>query len=382
MLSLTVQRHGDGYVFFLVYGTKFYELLLKLIKAFYINLVICGVFVPTYYFMPSHDPQPTKSLRNKLRDLDWVGTILNAVVYVTFVLALTFGGATWRWGAGGTIGLFVAFGVSLIAFAVQQTFSIFTTPENRIFPIDLLRKPVMILLYILTACSATALSLSIYYIPVYFQFAHGENGITSAVRLLPFIVLFVLFVMLNSIMMPRTGWYLPWFIFSGIFITIGASLMYALVDSQTSNSAIYGYSVLLAMGAGSTCQAAYSIATAKVDGHRTSDAVGFINSAQIGSITIALAISGTIFQNIAYQNIADATSGLGFTSADIEAAIAGAKSVIFSDTTAEVRAAVVTGIVNALRDVYIMAIAAGGLGTVGAFLLPRERLLMEMTAGG
>jgi uncharacterized membrane protein (DUF485 family) len=351
-------------------------------QAFYINLVICGLFAPTYYFMPSHDPQPTKSLRDKLRDLDWVGTILNAVVYVTFVLALTFGGATWRWGAGGTIGLFVAFGVSLIVFSVQQTFSIFTTPENRIFPVDLLRKPVMILLYVLTACSSTGLSLSIYYIPVYFQFAHGENGMTSAVRLLPFIVLFVLFVMLNSIIMPRTGWYLPWFIFSGIFITIGASLMYALVDSQTSNSAIYGYSVLLALGVGSACQAAYSIATAKVDAHRTSDAVGFINSAQIGSITIALAISGTLFQNIAYQNIQDATAGLGFSPADIEAAIAGAKSVIFSDTTAEVRAAVVEGIVNAIRDVYIMAIAAGGLGTVAAFLLPRERLYMEMTAGG
>ncbi|EED21303.1 efflux pump antibiotic resistance protein, putative [Talaromyces stipitatus ATCC 10500] len=350
--------------------------------AFYINLVIFGALAPAYYFTPSFDPQPTKSIGKKLRDVDWVGTVLNATVYVTFVMALTFGGATWRWGAGGTIGMFVAFGVSLIAFSIQQTFSIFTTEENRIFPIDFLRRPVLILLYVLTACSATGLFLALYYIPVYFQFAHGENGITSAVRLLPFVILFVFFVMVNSFVMSKTGWYMPWFVFSGIFITIGAALMYALVNSNTSNSAIYGYSVILALGVGSTCQAAYSIASAKVDPHRTSDAVGFINSAQIGSITISLSISGTIFQNIAYQNIQAATEGLGFTPADIHAAIAGAKSVIFDDTTAEVRAVVVEGIVNAIDDVYIMAIAAGAFATVAAFLLPRERLYIEMAAGG
>lgn len=315
--------------------------------------------------------------------MDWVGTVLNATVYVTFVLALTFGGATWRWSAGGTIGMFVGFGVTLIAFAVQQTFSIFTTPKNRIFPVDLLRKPVMILLYVLTACLATVLFLAIYFIPVFFQFAHGENGMTSAVRLLPFIVLFVFFVMVNSFVMPRTGWYLPWFVGSGILVTIGASLMYAFLNSQISNSAIYGYSVILAIGVGSTCQAAYSIATAKVEPHRTPDAVGFINSAQIGSITIALAVSGTIFQNLAYQNIQNATAGLGFAAADIHAAIAGAKSIIFSSTTSpEVRAAVIEGIVEAIRDVYIMAIAAGALTIFAAFLLPRERLIMEVTAGG
>lgn len=297
-------------------------------------------------------------------------------------MALTFGGATWRWGAGGTIGFFVAFGVVLTAYAIQQTFTIFTTKENRLFPVDFLKNRALVLLYILTACTATGLFVAIYYIPLFFAFAHGESGIDSAVRLLPFIILFVFAVMVSAFLLPMSQWYQPWFIFSGIFLTIGGALMYSLVNSNTGNSAIYGYSVILALGVGATCQAAYSIATAKVDGTRVADAVGFINSAQIGSITLALAISGTIFQNISYQHIQTATEGLGYTSADIHAAIAGARSVILSDTTADVRAAVVDGIVKAIGDVYIMVIAAGALATIAAFLLPRERLVMEMTAGG
>jgi hypothetical protein len=50
--------------------------------------------------------------------MDWVGAIQNAGIYVMFVIALTFGGATWRWQAGGTIGAFVATGVLVVIFAI------------------------------------------------------------------------------------------------------------------------------------------------------------------------------------------------------------------------------------------------------------------------
>ncbi|KAH8704708.1 major facilitator superfamily domain-containing protein [Talaromyces proteolyticus] len=350
--------------------------------AFYINLVCFGALLPAYAFLPSFDPQPTKPLSAKLREMDWIGAILNAAVYATFVIALTFGGATWAWNAGGTIGTFVAFGVILIAFILQQTFAILTTEESRIFPVEFLRRRIMILLYVLTACSATAVFVTVYYIPLYFQFVHGENGITSAVRLLPFIFLFVLAVLMNGIIMPRSGWYMPWFGVGTVLITIGSALMHALVNSHTGNGAIYGYSVLLAIGCGLTIQAAYSIAPAKVGPARTADTVSFINSAQIGGVTIALSISGTVFQNIAYQRIQTATVGMGFTSADIHGAISGTKSIVFDNTSPEVRAQVIEGIVDAISQVYIMVISAGALGIVCSILLPREKLYMTANAGG
>ena len=158
--------------------------------------------------------------------------------------------------------------------------------------------------------------------------------------------------------------------------------MYGMMDSTTSNAAIYGYSVLLAIGTGGTCQAAYSVAPAKVSPARMADAIGFINSAQIGGMTIVLAISGTIFQNIAYQNIEVVVAGLGVSSVDIHAALAGVKSSVLGTTTPDVRAAVIEGIVDAIRDIWIMVIAAGSLGAVFSLFLKRERLHMELVAGG
>src|ERR1700760_3285759 len=98
---------------------------------------------------------------------------------------------------------------------------------------------------------------------------------------------------------------------------IGGSVMYTLVDVDTSNSKIYGFSVLTAFGAGFAGQASYSVAQAKVPDHRIADAVGFINQAQIGSIAIALTITGAVYQNIGFNHISEAVNGLNYTAEDI-----------------------------------------------------------------
>ena len=85
--------------------------------------------------------------------------------------------------------------------------------------------------------------------------------------------------MLNGALMPKVGYYMPFFFISSVFITIGGAVMYATVTPSTSNATIYGYSVLMAIGAGLSQQAAYSVAPAKVAPNRVPDAVGFINAA-------------------------------------------------------------------------------------------------------
>jgi len=73
---------------------------------------------------------------------------------------------------------------------------------------------------------------------------------------------------------------------------------------------------------------------------------------------------------------------LAFTPEDIHAALAGAKSSVFTSVTPEVREAVVAGIVQTISDAYILVIVAGAVNLISALLMKRERLFMEMTAGG
>jgi hypothetical protein len=331
--------------------------------------------------LKSFQPDPETPRFQKFKSLDWAGIVLNIGIYVSFVMAFTFGGTQWPWSSGRIIALIVVFGVLLITFAIQQTFCIFTTPELRIFPVDFLRSRDLILQFVSMSAAVTTLFVFIYYIPLFFAFTRGDSAIDAAIRLLPFICITIFFVMLNGALMPKFGYYMPWFLFSGIFLVIGGSLMYALVDPSTSNSAVYGYSVIGAIGAGASQQASYSIAQAKVPVNRIADAVGFINSAQIGGIVIALTITGAVFQSVGYRHVSDAL-GPGFSPAEIRGALAGAKSGIFEKVSQDVRDKVIAGIVQAITDGYILIITAGAVLIVASLLMKREKLFMEMSAGG
>ncbi|MCJ1386083.1 hypothetical protein MMC17_009208 [Xylographa soralifera] len=351
--------------------------------AFYINLVIAAVCAPVYLVvLKSMKPQPNRTVVEKLKQMDWVGVLLNAATYSFFVLAFTFGGAEWAWNAGGTITFIVLFLVTVVVYAVQQGFAIFTTKENRLFPVDFLKHRTMWLLFIGTACGSTAFFIPLYYIPLYYQFVYAESGIQSAVHLLPLIFVTVFVFMANGGLLPVFGYYMPWYVAAGAFQIIFGAVFYACVDANTSNSAIYGFSILAAFGAGLAQQSSYSVATVKAGLNRAADAVGFINVAQIGSSMIGLTITSAVFQNVGYNNLQNALAGQGFTSEDIHAALGGQKSRIFLSASPEVRALALDAIVKAISDGYILVIAGGALALTSALFMKREKLSFDVGMTG
>ncbi|KAI9874726.1 MAG: hypothetical protein M1830_009348 [Pleopsidium flavum] len=373
---------GTGTILGPVIGGAFADSSATWRWAFYINLVIGALFTPVYLFLiQGFQPQPNISRLQKLKTLDWLGIVLFTAVYTTLLLALTFGGVQWSWNNYRTIVTLVFFGLTLLGFCLSQAFPPLTSKANRIFPTSFLHSRSMILLYILTACSGAAIFVPIYYIPIYFQFAKGDTALEAAVRLLPFIFLLVFFILLNGAAMPAFGYYMPWFVFAGALTLVGGALM-TTVSPSTSTSAIYGYSVLIAMGGGATSQAAYSIAPAKVQPHQVPDAIAFINIAQIGGIVIALTVSGTIFQNFSFHLLSVPLAGQGYTSDQIHGIVTGVGSTIFASLAPDLQVKAQEAIVATISRIYYLVVAAGALGLVLSLGLKREKLFMKMEAGG
>lgn len=162
------------------------------------------------------------------------------------------------------------------------------------------------------------------------------------------------------------------------------------VSTTTSASAIYGYTSLIAIGGGLATNAAYSIAPAKLlvpspksklppQPHLIPASIAWINVAQIGAIMHSLAISGAVFQNLAFQylkNVFDA-AGLGLSDEDIRSAVGGARSAVFETLTPKAKADAVDAIVKAISRVYILVLAAGAFGVVCSLGLRRERLFAK-----
>lgn len=194
--------------------------------GFYINLVFGGVFIPILFTsLPSFDPRPDMKLFSRFSLFDYVGAILQAGFLISGVMAINFGGTLYSWGSGQTIGMFVAAGVLLIAFAVQQTFCIFTSADGRMFPVHFLKMKEPVLLFILMAANNAGAFILMYYIPLYFQFTRGSGALHSGVQMLPLIIAVTVAIMLNGAMMSKFGYYFPWYVGGSALLLIGGGLL-------------------------------------------------------------------------------------------------------------------------------------------------------------
>ena len=81
--------------------------------AFYINLPIGGLIIPILILLiPKADMMAGSSIRKRLQNVDWIGSILQASFFTLFLLAFTFGGNQFAWNSPVVIGLFAGAGTA------------------------------------------------------------------------------------------------------------------------------------------------------------------------------------------------------------------------------------------------------------------------------
>jgi hypothetical protein len=323
--------------------------------------------------LPNKDPRPGVSLLDRAREMDYFGGIVTIGAFISGVMAVSFGGITYPWNSGKIIGLFVCSGVLFIILGVQQVYTIFTTTSRRIFPIEFFKSRTILILFCMTAAGGTAVFIPIYMIPIFFQFTRNDSALEAGVRLLPLIFLMIFAVIANGAIMSAFGYYMPWYLSGGILAVIGGALMYT-VDTTSSTSRVYGYSVIIGLGTGMFAQASFSVAQAVVEPHLIASAVGFITCAQVSGVTIALAIANSVFLNQSQNGIQKILPGVPVS--EIQAAIAGAGSAFVDSLSDKVKQEVLAAIVSAMSKTYILVITAGSLVTVLSFAMKRERLFM------
>ncbi|KAJ0329486.1 hypothetical protein COL5a_004046 [Colletotrichum fioriniae] len=356
--------------------------------AFYINLPIGGLAAPVYLFMlPSPDPQPGATILQRLAEIDWIGAPLMLGAIVCFTMGISFGGVLYEWNSGSEIALFVVAGVLFIVFGIQQAYCIGTTKERRIFPVELITSRkyyrTIILMFCVTAAGGCAIFVPVYFVPIFFQFTRGDSAIDAAVRLLPFILVMVTVTLIQGGMLShpsgKFGLYMPWFTVGGIISVVASTLMY-VVETDTSTAWIYGASAMLGAGVGTFTQAGFSIAQASVAAPKAAVASSLIALAQTSGINIALAVSNAVFLNRAEKRLTAILPDT-VTEDQIQAAIAGVGTDFVTTLPPRMQQGVLEVIVEALNLPYILVITAGALVLVCSVLMKRERLFMTAAVG-
>ena len=135
-----------------------------------------------------------------------------------FEIFICYGGSIWTWNTSGTIALIVLSVSCVIAFGLQQYFTLLVDKANRLFPVHLLRSPEN---WAIFACAATGLGsiyIVVFFLPIFFQFAHSNTALTAGVKLLPAITTMSFAPLISGAVMGKLPLYLPWYALGGVMV--------------------------------------------------------------------------------------------------------------------------------------------------------------------
>ncbi|KAH7114718.1 major facilitator superfamily domain-containing protein [Dactylonectria estremocensis] len=185
--------------------------------------------------------------REKLLQMDPLGTALIMGFTTSFLLGLQYGGIQHPWGSSVVIGLFAGSGLILAAFMALEWFQ----GERSMIAPRLLKDRTLCISSSYAFFFAGGYFVLIYYLPIYFQSIHNVSPTMSGVRNLPLIIAATIATIVSGASITNTGIYAPILVGSAAIATVAAGLIYTL-DIGTGSGKWIGYQVLagLAWGAG------------------------------------------------------------------------------------------------------------------------------------
>ncbi|KAM6517569.1 hypothetical protein FSOLCH5_008533 [Fusarium solani] len=345
--------------------------------AFYIKLPIVGLCLALAVIC-----LPSRSLTTgdvpvwrRLASIDPIGVVFNMVVPVLFALATTFSGPIWDWDSAASIAVWVIFAVALVAWVSQQYLCIFTTPEESAIPMHMFSKLRLLPIWVATGCAGAAYAVTLYYTPLFYAFARGHGAIQQTVRMLPFIIVFILVVLFTGVLLTVICRYKIIYLCAAN-ITLAASIaMATTMDDKVPEAQVMGIEALIGMGLGMQFQHGLGISNVinKTERDRV-DSTVICNMVQMGSIAITLSIAGCIFQNVGFNLLSSAVGRKQYSEEDIREALAGVSSVVWQTKDRQVVARGIAAVTEVLSREFYIVVASSTVCLVCAICMSSEKL--------
>ncbi|PLB46059.1 putative efflux pump antibiotic resistance protein [Aspergillus steynii IBT 23096] len=217
--------------------------------CFYINLpigLVTFIVVAIFFQNPSVPDAPaSRTLFDRVKRFDPLGTILFMPAVICLLLALQWGGAKYPWNSSRVIALLVSCGILLLAFVVVQC----RAQDNATVPPRIIRNRTIWSCAVYQLFLGAGFFIFVYYVPIWFQAVQGVSAIESGKRTLPMLVGNIVATTLSGIAVAAVGLYAPFMILGTIVTSVGGGLL-TLFNPNTSTAAWIGYQVLVGVGIG------------------------------------------------------------------------------------------------------------------------------------
>jgi MFS transporter, DHA2 family, glioxin efflux transporter len=330
--------------------------------CFYINLPIGGasLVIIFFFFQTPEAAKPVDApLKEKILQMDPLGTFVIMGAIVCILLALQWGGVTKPWGDSQVIGTLVGFGVIVIGFVILE----WRLGEYAMLVPRLLKQRTVFLFIFFLTVNFGAFLILMYYLPIYFQVVAGVSASQSGVRNVPLILGISLFTIVSGIVITVTRHYIPFLILGGIFATVGNGVIYTLGLHAPAREWI-GYQVISGIGTGLSIQVPMIVAQAIVDTADLSSVTAIIMFFQTLAGAVFIQIAQSLFANKLVSVVPRLVPGV-----DPALVVGTGATDLRKVFTPEQLPGVIQAYLDGLHDTYILAIALAGMATVFAFVI-------------
>ncbi|KAF3482139.1 azole resistance protein 1 [Arthroderma uncinatum] len=274
--------------------------------CFYINLPIGGIALlsmAVLFHPPKAERQPS-TWREKIGQMDLLGTAVLVPGIFCLLLALQLGGSVYEWNTAKPIALVIIAAASGLVFVLIQC----QKQDSATLPPRIIKQRSV-------ACSACyvfhaggALSIFHYFLPIWFQAIQGITAFDSGTRILPTTVNTVIFSVIAGIAVAKWGYYTPLMIQGASLLTVGGSLMTSLEVSASAGEWI-GYQIIVSAGAGLGIQQAHTAAQTVLPSADVPTGAVVIIFAQILGSTVWLSVAQQVMTSQLRRGLS-AISGL------------------------------------------------------------------------
>ncbi|GAB1312796.1 hypothetical protein MFIFM68171_03006 [Madurella fahalii] len=213
--------------------------------AFYINICIAGFAIPAcIVLIPSISPSAAP-LWDRVKRVDYIGATLFIGGVVTVVMILGFGSALYPWASDQMIGLYVAAPVLWAAF------------------MQFIGDLEMAAFFCWGSLAIANVVVTVYSLPLFFQFTYGDSSLHSAAYTIPFVCACVAVGGIAGPIITKYPLYMAWFAGASMLMLIGNGLL-TTIHYETSRAAVCGYTIISGAGCGPIMQLGYTAAQSKV----------------------------------------------------------------------------------------------------------------------
>ncbi|KAI7870012.1 major facilitator superfamily domain-containing protein [Spinellus fusiger] len=258
---------------------------------FYINLPI-GAIAMAMLVVFLDLPTPKENFKEKLRRVDYMGTLIVLVSTTLFLLAMNFGGQTFPWKSAAVI-VPLVLTVPLIGLLVYVEGRFVKEP---LMPPRLFKIRTVVCILTSNWFFGIVFYTFVYFLPVFFQVVRDDSAIWSGIRLIPMQMIACAVSSVVGVFISKTGIYKPLLITGMAILTVCAGLL-SLLDENTDFSRIYGFTIIGGIGLGFLFASNIIGLQASVEPQDIAVVTGLGNFSRILGGALGVAISSAILNS-------------------------------------------------------------------------------------